>query len=458
MSLERWNTKKIKQFKRETGQALLHDEQTLVFFSQDFGKLVQSTPEAVFIPSDTKALESFLLFSREHKLPLSIRGNGLSQSGQSLSTPGGVTLSLGELNKTLALEEDALWMEANASWRCLLERSLQDAKAPFVLPYNCNLSIGGVLSAGGIGASSFKYGSINAHVKALEVIDGRGMSLVIDEKSPLFHACLSGQGRCAVITKACIKLRSVQKNVKTFCLVYADQEQWFADIERLKEQVDYMELFCSPSIQGAQLKGNERRPMAQWLYGLHCSIEYEQQPPQLSDIKGIKPWNVLNIQEEGISSYFMRHNSRFELMSLLGQWDLYHPWYECFIGSALLKTLLNELLDNIPLHYANLIHIVPVAKNTASFLMLPEEDSVCELMILNPGISPVFKDSSLQIIHYLDKYLLPQGAKRYLSGFLGEQLPETYWQNHFGEHYRAWMDLKKTYDPAGVFNSMLFSG
>ena len=456
MSLQQWNTEIIKQHKKETGQALLSDEQSLVFFSQDFGKLIQSHPSAVCIPENIESIQSLIAFAHHYKLPVTIRGNGLSQCGQSLPIPGGLTLSMQNFKKPLELVGDTIWVEANTSWADLLALSLQEHKAPFVLPYNCNLSVGGVLSAGGVGASSFKFGAINAHVSALEVIDGLGVKQIVDKNSPLFYACLSGQGRFAVITKACIQLRAVLSHIKTFCLVYSSQEQWFEDMDKIKDKVDYMELFCSPSIQGSKLKGEKRTPMAQWLYGLHLSVAYEERVPELNDvIAQLKPWQVINTQEETISSYFLRHNSRFEAMKMLGQWDLMHPWYECFIGTKVLKEHLTELLQQLPIHYANLVHVVPMSKQKDGFLMLPDEDSVCSLMILNPGIPDILKESCLQAIHDLDACFIHQGGKRYLSGFLGKNLPQDYWSNHFGEQHASWMNLKKQYDPEGIFSSML---
>lgn len=457
MSLLQWNTEIIKQHKEETGQALLCDEQTLVFFSQDFGKLIQSNPSAVCIPENIESLQSLIVFAHQHHLSVTIRGNGLSQCGQSLPVPGGLTLSMQNFIKPLELDSDTIWVEANTSWADLLAVSLQHNKAPYILPYNCNLSVGGVLSAGGVGSSSFKYGAINAYVSALEVVDGLGVKQIVDKNSPLFYACLSGQGRFAVITKACIKLRDVKPHVKTFCLVYSSQDQWFEDIEKIKNKIDYMESFCSPSIQGAKLKGEKRVLMAQWLYGLHVSVEYEESAPELNDIiTHLKPWQVINIQEEDISSYFLRHNSRFEVMKMLGQWDLLHPWYECFVATKVLKEHLAQLLQQLPIHYANLVHIVPMDKQKSGFLMLPKEDSVCSLMILNPGVPNILKDSCLQAIQELDAFLIQKGGKRYLSGFLGKDLPLNYWSNHFGEHHGSWIKLKKQFDPEGIFCSMLY--
>lgn len=453
---KQWNTETIKLLEKETKQALFKDEQTLLSFSQDFGKLIQSPPAAVCIPRQIDSLQSLITFAHHHQLPVTIRGNGLSQCGQSLANPGGLTVSMQHFDKPLELLEDGIWVEANTSWSDLLAKSLPHQKAPFILPYNCNLSVAGVLSAGGIGSSSFKYGSVSSHVVALEIIDGLGVKQIVDSHSSLYNACLSGQGQFGVITKACIKLRKVSPMVKTFCLVYTSEAQWFDDIFKIKEKVDYMEAFCSPSIQGAQLKEGKRVPMAQWLYALHVSVEYEGIAPELDNIIGeINPWKVMDIQEETISSYFLRHNSRFEVMKMLGQWDLIHPWYECFVGTSILKQHLPQFLQQLPLHYASCVHVVPVAKQTSGFLMLPEEDSVCSLMILNPGMPGVLKDSCLQAIQHLDSCLLKLGSKRYLSGYLGSNLLPSYWSNHFGDHYSSWLDLKKKHDPARIFSSML---
>ncbi|KTD82880.1 FAD-binding oxidoreductase [Legionella waltersii] len=456
MPLNKWNIEKIKQYEKETGQALLRDEQSLVSFSQDFGKLIQSQPTAVSIPNDTQSLQRLIQFAQQQYLPITIRGNGLSQCGQSLPVAGGVTLSMQQFNQSLELAQDSIWVEANSSWMDLLDKSIKQLKAPYVLPYNCNLSVAGVLSAGGVGASSFKYGSINAHVEALEVIDGMGNQLVIDQRSPLFHACLSGQGRFAVITKACIRLRKVKPRIKTVCLVYSDQDQWFEDMLAVRELADYVELFCSPSIQGSKLIANKRVPMAQWLYGLHISVEFGKTAPSTRKIiGGLKPWNVIESFEEPVLSYYLRHNSRFDVMKLLGQWDLLHPWYECFVPTSVLRKNLRAILEILPIFYANLVHVVPVSKQKGGFLMLPHCESICSVMILNPGVPFPLKDHCLHAIAEMDNVLVQQGGKRYLSGFLGHDLSEDYWCKHFGEEINSWNELKKDYDPHGIFRSVL---
>ncbi|TAL63565.1 MAG: FAD-binding oxidoreductase [Legionella sp.] len=454
--MKQWDASKIKQFNQQSPEALLCDEATLFAFSQDFGRVMQSQPAAVYQPHSIEAIQNLIRFAQNEQLPLTIRGNGLSQGGQSLPLPGGVTLSMQQFDKPGEFTGDSIWMEANASWTSLLEQTLPALKAPHVLPYNCNLAVAGVLSVGGVGASSFKYGTINSHVKGLEVIDGLGELQRVDYRSPLFDACLSGQGRCGVITKAEIALRTVQPLVKTFCLVYNEQDKWFKDLEKLKTKADYLELFCSPAIQGAKPIGDKRQPVAEWLYALHCSFEFTEQSPELTDlVADLHYWKLLQAYEESIGSYYLRHNSRFVMMKSLGQWDLLHPWYECFVPTKVLQTHLEAILQSLPLHYANLVHIVPISRPNANFLMFPKEDSVCSFMILHPGIPQLFKDSCLQAVEELDKRFLQLGGKRYLSGYMGKAVGGEYWSTHFAEYYKAWMDVKKQYDPAGIFCSLL---
>ncbi len=449
-----WNIPKLKHYNLNVGQALLSDEQTLVSYRQDFGKIFKSDPAAIFTPLATDVLQIFIQYAANNHLPVTIRGKGLSQGGQSLAVDGGIVVSMAYFNQVGEVEGDKIWADANASWSDVLSKTLPHHLAPYALPYNCNLSIAGVLSVGGVGAASFKQSFINTHVDALEIIDGTGQKHIVGADSPLYEACLGGQGRCGIITRARIDLKPVAPEVKTWFLVYKDQEQWLHDMEQARKTADYLELFCSPSIQGAGLFGDKRIPMAQWMYALHVSYEVDDKASP--DIKDLKPWKVLHEQQESISSYYLRHNGRFEMMKLTGQWDLLHPWYECFTPAKVLRENLQDILDNLPLHYANLVHVVPIAKGQAGMTVMPEGEQFYELMILNPGITDALKDSCLQVVKDLDKRLLQKGGKRYLSGYLGEGLDEPYWKRHFGDRYQQWVDLKKQYDPQGIFTSCLF--
>lgn len=85
----KWNLFQIKQCNVKLGQALLHDEQALASFCEDFGKLTHSHPVAIFEPETTESAQLLIQHAHANKLPVTLRGYGMSQSGQSLAVPGG---------------------------------------------------------------------------------------------------------------------------------------------------------------------------------------------------------------------------------------------------------------------------------------------------------------------------------------------------------------------------------
>lgn len=455
-----WNSKQLKQCEQVTKQAALRDEGTLVSYAEDFGHMHHLPPKAIFIPDTIKAIQGILDFANTAHLPLTIRGKGMSQGGQSLPIASGIVLSMEKLDRVLDLSKESIWVEANASWSLLIDQSLKKARIPKVIPYNCDLSVGGVLSAGGMGAQSFKMGAVIDNVLGLEVITANGSIQKLKPQDPLFHACLGGQGRFAVITKAEIALRPCLSKVRTFYLLYLDKDAWLADVKKYMQRADYLECFVSPAAQGAKITDAGRLPFAAWFYALHVSVEYEIDAPSLDHLaENPQYWKLLHSQDEPLKSYLHRHDGRFQFMKGTGLWGLQHLWYECFVCEKELFPNLENLLASLPLYYAQVLQIVPVRRKTESdFFMTPQEPLFYAVMILNPGLVPALVPFVLETMRRLDDLFLKQGGKRYLSGFLGENISPQYWAEHFGSKYGAWLSLKQDYDPNEIFCSLLHSG
>ncbi|MGQ3891326.1 FAD-binding protein [Legionella sp. CNM-4043-24] len=452
-----WNMHQIKQCEQQLGQAMLSDEHSLVSYSVDFGKLDSSRPSAVFKPHSTGDIQSLMRYAFEQSLPVSIRAQGLSQGGQTLALEGGLIIHMEHFNNVCRPEADVIWVDANATWSDLLAASLPESRIPWVLPYNINLSIAGLISIGGIGASSFRHGIAAAHVKGLEVVTAEGDLLRLDASHPLFHACLGGQGQFAVISRVALALRPCRRQVRTFILTYLDKKQWMKDLAVFKQSADYIETFCSPALQGAKRTGSERKPFVEWLYVVHVSLEYDDEAPELSQFgEDIRPWKLQHCHDEPIASYVHRHDFRFDAMKQAGLWDMHHPWYECLVPADLLQQELDNLLASLPTYFANIVQVVPVAnKRAGRFFMSPDEVEFYCVMILNPGIAPALVPGCVDVIKKMDEQFLDAGGKRYLSGFLGGNLSEHYWKKHFGARYSDWLATKQQYDPKGLFRSFL---
>jgi hypothetical protein len=450
-----WTELHIRQCERLTGQEALSTEHSLPSFSRDFGGLTHSKPAAVFSPSTTRALQQIIAYANENGLPVTVRANGFSQSGQSLPVTGGLTLHMGRFDAIHEQEGEIIWVDANASWSALLDATLPQSRLPYITPYNLDLSVAGLVSVGGVGAASFKYGIAASHVAALEVVTADGKLQRVDGKSPLFQACLAGQGQFGVVARAAIRLRSCGRNVRTFFLAYVEKEQWLKDLATLKYRADFIETFCSPAPQGMKLTAQGRRPFAEWLFSLQVSFEYDDDAPEWADIGGgTEPWRIVHRQEEPMTSYVHRHDARLQAMKASGQWELQHPWYECLVPYDVAVSELDGLLGSLPLYFAPLIHLVPISgRQSTGFFMRPDQPEFASVMILNPGVPPALVPGCLEVIREMDQRFLPQGGKRYLSGFLGSDSSSEYWAAHFGPNYKAWSDLKRRYDPNGIFCS-----
>lgn len=452
-----WNAQHIARCGQRAGQALLSDEGTRAAYSGDFGGLAHAKPAAVFSPSTTGALQQAVAYAHENDLPVTVRAHGLSQCGQTLPAAGGLTLHMDRFCAVHEREGESIWADANASWSALLAATLPEARVPYVTPYNLNLSIAGLISVGGVGAASFRHGVAASHVTALEVVTADGEIQRVGTESPLFHACLGGLGNFGVISKAAIELRRAGKRVRTYSLAYLDKEQWLQDLAVFKRRADFIETFCSPALQGTRSTAKGRQPFAQWLFAMQVSFEYAEDAPELAHLGcDIRPWKITNCQDETMQAYLSRHNSRFQAMKLTGQWELQHPWYECLVPEDVMLEELDDLLDSLPLYYATVVHLVPIAGGRpAGFFTAPARPEFFSVMILHPGVPAALVPGCLEAVKALDERFLARGGKRYLSGFLGPGLSPDYWKTHFGPAYETWLGLKKRYDPKGIFCSAL---
>jgi cytokinin dehydrogenase len=139
-----------------------------------------------------------------------------------------------------------------------------------------------------------------------------------------------------------------------------------------------------------------------------------------------------------------------------GAWQQCHPWLEAFLPLHAVVELLPEILDRLPLELGDGHRAILVSRKGApQFFAMPEGDASLLFAVLPTGVtqtqSHIF--ARLREIH---RMLLEAGAKRYLSGWLGAMNDED-WARHYGDAYQRWSQLKKRYDPRGVFDSVLFS-
>lgn len=440
----------------ERTDMLEKDPNILLEYASDFSQLHYQIPCGVYQPTSVHDLIEIIHEANYCHQPLTIRCQGLSQGGQAIVRSGGYVVSMSHFQDIDDIKKDHLWVSAANTWEEVLAKTLPHKLAPKALPYNCQLSVSGVLSAGGMGAGAFKYGPMIANVSALEIVDGNGEHANVDSRDNRFQAMLGGQGNFGVIARACIPLRPVKNKVKTWFLLYYDISNFLKAIAIARKQFDYIESFCSASPQGAILQNQCRQPLTHWLFGLHVSLEYEDKEPGEEVIASLNASRLLHHQFESIESYFLRHNHRFEAMRHHGLWSMMHPWYECYIDQHTLEQILPDILVKIPSPIAPLIHVIPIKNIHTGMLMFPQKGPLFSFMILNPGLPHTFKNTAIQTLEWLNDTFLSLGGKRYLSGYQGDYQDPDWWQRHFGDKLSIWQSYKQKYDPNHLFTSKLF--
>ena len=213
------------------------DDEALTAASADFGRFVNRRPVAVLEPGSAADIARVVRFANKHDLRIAVRGHGHSIYGQTLVN-GGIVIQMSTLSKARNLPGARVLADAGCSWGGVLEATLKEGATPPVIPDYLGLSVGGTLSIGGISPTTYRYGAQVDNVEALQVVTGEGQIVTCSKhhRADLFDAVLAGQGQCAVIVRAVIKLVAAPARVRAYSLLYPDLVTALADSDRLVEE------------------------------------------------------------------------------------------------------------------------------------------------------------------------------------------------------------------------------
>ncbi|MBU3914728.1 FAD-dependent oxidoreductase, partial [bacterium] len=145
-------------------------------YSYDFGHMIRKEPRIVVVPKSREDILKVFEIADSFGVPISIRGCGHSCIGQSLSD-GGIILHNYKTTAGYSKNKDMLTVSSNTEIS-LLEKSLNThGLTNPVLPYFLDLTLGGVLSAGGVGPLSIKRGILAENINKLTLITPQGESV-----------------------------------------------------------------------------------------------------------------------------------------------------------------------------------------------------------------------------------------------------------------------------------------
>lgn len=454
----------LSELTKVRGLSVDTSESELASLGGDFGRLVQGRALAAVHPSTTEHLLAVVAWARRHGQKLTVRGGGMSQSGQSVANESvSVDMSrcteLGEPN----LVARTIVCGAGATWRQVLNRTLPSRLAPAVAPLNLNLTVAGTLSAGGFGSSSHRNGLAASSIVSAEVVLGNGEVVRCSARTrrDVFDAVFGGVGRVGIIRAVEIPLEQVPETLRTYFLVYEDLETMLADQVAIvaSGQAVHLESFCSASIQGLRRgPSGKRQPLTHWLYGLHVTIAaHEAAPTSAKELfPGLRFSKQLHVEDEtDYAAFASRYDVRFEGMRATGAWEQAHPWFEALLPFDNAAAVVRRALEILPPFIGDGHRLLLLGESDAPAAMaFPSGRPVVIFGVFPVGIPPAFRAPALAALASLNETVAAAGGKRYVSGWVFE-MSSAAWQAHYGASYPGLLEARERLDPDRIFRSML---
>ncbi len=431
----------------------------LASVTEDFGHVLRGSPLGVVHPRSSSEVAEAVSEAVSSGSRLTLRGVGHSAGGQALASQS-VVLDLSRLNAVGPVDRErrTIRCDGGALLRDVVAATLEHGLLPRALTNLLDLTVGGLLSVGGMGPGSHRHGPVVANVAELEVVTGDGSLRRCSpaEAVDLYEAVLAGLGRCGAIVSAELRLRPVRPRVRTFYLLYDDARRWMADQRALAhaEETSSMEGFCSASMQGLRGTGGRRASFAEWFFPLQVSFEFDDQAPELP--RHLSPYRVLHVEDDEIAHFPTRHDTRFEAVRRLGAWERAHPYIGALIGADALVEVLPAVLDALPLFlgHGHCGSFFVATKDVPPLMALPAADDVVFVSVLYPQVPPQFLDATLDAFGRVGELLTAANGKRYVADWLGDMDGED-WRRHLGPRHQQWLECKRTFDPHDVFCSLL---
>lgn len=275
---------------------------------RDFGGIVERSPARVVRPGSAGEVADAVREAAARGLRVVPRGLGHSTHGQSLTD--GVFLDLRGLTGTEVRGRRAV-AAAGTTWREVLAATLPHGLTPPVLTDYLDLTVGGTISAGGIGGTSHVHGTQADNVLALDaVVGGEPVTCSPAVRPDLFDSLRGGLGRHGVITAATLRLVPAPERVLS-CTIPCRDAEGVLRVQR-ELRADHVSAQVKPSEDG-------------WEYEVKAVLYGDGADP---------PPGTAETEELLYPDFCDRMRPDVEELIALGEWARPHPWGMVFLPAS----------------------------------------------------------------------------------------------------------------------------
>ncbi len=421
---------------------LSFDPATRKEYANDYGRIVHEQPLAVLRPGSVRDVSAMVDFARRFGLKIVARGQGHQPFGQA-QVSGGIVIDMRSLQQVHTFTADSVEVDAGISWHTLLQATLSYGLAPPVLTKFLGLTVGGTLSIGGVGTASLKHGAQVDQTTGLQAVTGEGnvIACSAEQHPDLFESALAGQGQCAIVTRATLRLERAPRVVREYVLPYRDLPTLVQDGVRVTQEGNF------DGAVALILAAN-----GQWSYALNATRNFT--PPEAPDDAALL---------DGLSfvrgSEQMRDVDYFEYLDEMPPIDFTQSHADlglCMPLSAVTafvgKTLPRLTPDDLGGAMGIRMFFWKRPLFTRPLLRLPQAQIVCYTALLR---SPTSDPEALARILAGNRALYEHN--RTIGGtlypFAAVELTQQEWRRHYGGQWQALARAKDRYDPDGVFAS-----
>jgi FAD/FMN-containing dehydrogenase len=213
----------IEQFRLDIGNVFSStNERVLRQKSHDFHwyspiltpQLEHCCADIVVQPRTEEEIETVAASAAKHRLPITIRGGGTGNYGQSVPLKGGIVLDMTGYNRVIAVEPGSICVQAGAIIGSVLEAALASGQQLMMYPSTMkSATIGGYLGGGFAGIGSVRHGIIrdSGMIQSLKIMtleeSPRVLTLSGKDVGFVFHSW----GTTGIILEAKLKLVPAQK-------------------------------------------------------------------------------------------------------------------------------------------------------------------------------------------------------------------------------------------------------